>query len=431
MKARVLLLCLLASPVLAAGFRVDTQASRATGMGTAVTGLVDDASAVFYNPAALTLGGQGFEVLVGDTLIIPQLKFTGADGTTTNSSFDISPPPHLFARVGILDQLALGIGVFTPFGARGNWPEDWPGQFRARQSSLQTFAFNANLAYRPLSRLSLAVGISAVRGTVFIERHLDFVDSIGSVELGGAAWGIGFNGAVQAEIIEQRLFIGAQVRSQTQLDFKGNAHFEGIPTEFQARIYDQPITAKVALPLTASFGLGFKPLDTLRFGVDVNYVDWSSFRELRIEFTNPDLTVPLQKNWFDTASVHVGGEYDVNDMFQVRLGFVYDPTPSPSNTLTPDLPDATRLKVAAGLGFHHSSGFRADLGFQFVALLSQPSSAPGLPGTYSGTAEVISLTVGYRFPMAKSDASPPPADPPPTDPAAATPETAPAPAPAN
>ena len=81
---------------------------------------------------------------------------------------------------------------------------------------------------------------------------------------------------------------------------------------------------------------------------------------------------------------------------RARLGFVYDPTPSPSNTLTPDLPDATRIKVAAGVGWHHQSGFKIDFGFQFVALMNQHSGATGFPGTYGGTAEVMSLTLGYN-----------------------------------
>ncbi len=423
MKKLLAVVISLSAPAFAAGFRIDTQAGRATGMGSAVSAFIDDSSANFYNPAGLTTRGKGFEVMAGDTLIIPQLKFTGEDGNTTSSSFQVSPPPHLYARAGLFDELAVGIGFFVPYGASGNWPPDWVGQYRAKHSSLQTYNLNVNLAYQPHRRISFAAGVSVIRGTVFIERNLNFVDNVedtpGTVELGGSAWGVGFNGGVRLEAIEDLLYVGGSIRSSSNLIFTGRSHFSNIPTEFQSRIYDQPIRAGVTLPVTGQFGLGFKLFKKLRAAIDVTYVGWSSFRELRIEFQdNPDLTVPLPKRWFDTASLHLGLEYDVTQSIQARVGFVYDPTPSPSDTLTPDLPDASRIKVSAGIGYTHPSGLFADLGFQFVALLSQRSTAPGFPGTYSGTAQVISLSIGFRRSSADRPAEPAPEAPPADAPAA-------------
>jgi len=403
-------LVMAAGPVWAAGFRIDTQSGRATGMGSAVSALIDDSAANYYNPAGLTARGKGFELMAGDTLIIPQLKFTAPDGTATSSNFTVSPPPHVYARAGLMEELAIGIGFFTGYGASGNWPADWAGQFKARQSSLQTFNLNVNLAYAPHPRISFGAGVNVLRGTLFIERGLDFVDSTGAVQLGGGAWGVGFNGGVRVEVIERLMWFGGAVRSMVDLNFGGNAHFEGVPGNLQGRLFDQPIRGRVQLPLTGQFGLGFKLFDKLKLGLDVTYVNWQAFRELRIEFLeSTDLTVPLPKRWFDTASFHLGAEYDVTRSLQARVGFVYDPTPSPSDTLTPDLPDATRIKVAVGVGYTHSSGVFADLGYQFVALLSQQATSPcvtgttdmcagGFPGTYSGTAHVISLSLGFRRP---------------------------------
>jgi long-chain fatty acid transport protein len=268
---------------LAAGFRIDTHSSRAAGMGTAVSALVDDASANFYNPAGLAAQGKGFEVQLGDTLIFPSLTFTEPNGNATSSVFSVSPPPHLYARAGLFENVGIGIGVFSPFGASGNWPGDWVGQFRARESSLQTFDFNLNIAWRPVPRLSLGAGVNVVRGTVLIARNLDFVDSQGAVTLGGGAWGVGWNGGVQVEMIEKMLTFAGSVRSGVDLNFTGAAHFEKIPPEFQSRIYDQKIQANISLPMVAQFGLGARPLERLRLGLDVTFVGWSSFQELRVQ----------------------------------------------------------------------------------------------------------------------------------------------------
>jgi long-chain fatty acid transport protein len=398
MIRRTLLTLLAASPAFAAGFGIDVQSGRGTAMAGAVTALVDDASANFYNPAGLAAGGRGFEVMVGDTLILPQISYTSPSNVSTSTSFVATPPPHAYARVGLFDSLALGIGFFVPYGAAVQWPDAWAGQFLAQSSQLQTYDINMNLAFRPHPRISLAAGLDVLRGTVYISRNINFVDTTGSVALGGGAWGVGYNAGVQFEAIENVMYFGATLRGSVPMDFTGNAHFEGVPPSFQSQIYDQAIKASVTLPMTASFGLGFRVMSRLRVEADVSYVNWSAFHDLTIQFSKSDaLTVPQPKQWWDTAAFHIGAEFDVTPAIAARLGFMVDPTPSPGTTLTPDLPDATRLNFALGVGYQHSSGFKADLGFQFVALLSQASTATGFAGTYSGTAEVISLSLGWKM----------------------------------
>ena len=393
-------LMLLSTVAFGAGFKLDVHGSRATGMAGAVTSFIDDPSAIYYNPAGIA-GRKGFGIQAGVTLVIPMLSFTHADdGDVTSSPLNVSPPPHAHITFGITDDLSIGIGVFSPFGAAGHWPADWEGRFKAIKSSLQTFDINPTIAYRLHPRLKLGLGYNAVRGTLVIERGLNFVDSEGKVELGGGAWGFGWNAGLQVEIVENHLWFGASFRSPVTMRFEGNAHFTNVPTEFGGRLKDQPITGRVVLPTQANFGFSIKPTDNLRLALDADYVEWSSFTDLTINFENPDLTVPLQKRWVDQVSVHVGGEFNPTKSVAVRLGFVYDPTPSPRYTLTPDLPDSTRLKVTAGVGWQHESGFGVDLGYQFVVLTGADSFAPGFAGTYSGTAQVIGLTLTYRMPVA-------------------------------
>ena len=391
---------LLSTVAFGAGFKLDVHGSRATGMGGAVTAFIDDPSAIYFNAAGIA-GRKGLGFEAGVTLIVPMLSFTHAeDGDVTSSPLKVSPPPHGYVTFGITEDLAIGVGVFSPYGASGSWPTDWEGRFKAISSQLQMFDINPTIAYRMHPRLKLGVGFNAVRGTVTIERGLNFIDSEGTVILGGGTWGFGWNAGMQVEIVENHLFFGATYRSPVTMKFEGRAHFDNIPTEFAGRLKDQPITAQVILPTQANFGLTLQPMDNLRLSIDADYVEWSSFTELAITFENPDLTVPLKKGWVDQVSVHVGGEFSPTKSVAVRLGVVYDPTPSPRTTLTPDLPDSTRIKVTAGVGWQHESGVGVDIGYQFVALTGAQSIAPGFEGTYSGTAQVIGLTLGYRMPVA-------------------------------
>ncbi|MBE2250594.1 MAG: outer membrane protein transport protein [Myxococcus sp.] len=396
-KTVTLLIALLAGSALGSGFRLETHHARAAGMGIAVTALTSDASSIVYNPAGLA-GRKGFDLQLGVTLVVPSVVFTAdASGQRAQTLTRVSTPINFNVAWGLTDDLSIGLGVFNPFGAGATWPDGWEGRGRALSSNVQTFAFNPTVAYRVHPRFKIGAGLQLLRGTVGIERALPFVDSEGKVSLGGDAWGVGWNAGVQGTLIEDRLTFGFTWRSNVPLTFAGRAHFGGVPPELQARLADQPITASITLPDVATVGLGFFATPRLRFGLDVNAVTWSSFRQLFIDFESNDLDNPLPKRWRDTLSVHLGAEYDVTARVQARFGAVYDEAATPTDTLTPDLPDAARARLCAGVGYRFDVGVNLDLGYQFVLLVPQVSHAPGFSGTYAGSAQVVGLNAGGRW----------------------------------
>lgn len=379
----------------AAGFAVDTHGGRATGMATAVTAHIGDPSAVFYNPAGL-LHTEELQLVVGDTLILPKLEFTAKDtGTRTATGRIVSPPPHLYATARLGDTLAAGFGVFTQYGSTSNWPEDWEHRFRSLRSKLATYFLNPEIAWRPHQRVRLGAGVQVVRATVAIERKLDFVDTEGTVSLGGAGWGLGFNAGLQVDVIPERVAVGLAYRSSAALAFTGRAHFDNIPKELANTLRDQPLRTTVKTPDTAFAGVSVRPLAGLVLAADVNYYRWSNLPDITIDFEDDGLDQRLPKRWRDTFNYHLGAEYQLLPVLALRAGAVYDPTPSPVDTLTPDLPDSTRLKGAVGVGYTRDR-LQLDLGYQVVLLRPVDSSAPGFEGRYNGRAHVVSLSIGYR-----------------------------------
>lgn len=399
---------LLAAPLAsAAGFQVDTHAARATGMATAVTAWDDDASAAFYNPALLAQG-KHWEVDVGDTLIIPNITFAPSNpGSTVNTNTGALPPPHLYAMLGINEQTSLGLALFSPYGSAVSWP--WPsastdastaGRFIVTSSQLATYYINPNVAMRFLdNRLKVGAGVDVVRGTITLNRDINFVDSTGQAQLGGGAWGVGGNAGVQFDALPDFLAFGASFRSRVALPFFGAAHFSNIPPPFQGVLLDSTVRGTVAMPASLQLGLMVHPVEPLRVGFDVDYIGWSAVKNITFNFYDPSydptLSSTTPKNWGDTWNVHLGGEYSVTDEIKVRAGVVYDPVPSPAATLGPDLPDASRVNIAVGAGYH-THGLGADLGYQFVVLTTTHSTLGVLPGSYSGNASVLGLTLSYR-----------------------------------
>ncbi|WNG61776.1 transporter [Archangium gephyra] len=384
----------------AAGIAIDTQGSRATGMGSTGVASSKDAASIYYNPAGI-LGVKTLDVQLGDSLILGHLGFTANATGVEQTQNPVSPPPHGYIVYKPIEQFAVGVGVFTPYGANSKWPEDFVGRQIARESQVATFDINPTLAYAPLSWLRLGVGFQSVYGTLDASRQLvvpppsPAAGATGEVAFSTSAWGIGYNAGIQAELLQGTVTLGAQYRSRVVMNLVGDADFSGFPDPVAPAFPDQQVQLSVELPASLGLGVSVKPLEKLTLAVDVNWVQWSAVQQLLFEFqTTPAFNQPSVKNWEDRWNFHVGGEYLVTNALAVRAGFVYDPTPSPAETLAPDLPDADRIRVSLGAGYAFG-GFRVDAAYQFVSLLKTESTFPPLPGTYQGSAHVIGLTLGY------------------------------------
>lgn len=401
MKKTLTVVTLLAAGVSqAAGIAIDTQSSRATGMGSTGVASSRDSSSIFYNPAGI-LGINKLDAQLGDSLILLELGFTPAvAGAPEQNQDTLSPPPHAYFAYKFTEQWAAGVGVFTPFGANSKWPDDFVGRQIARESKVTTFDINPTVAYAPMKWLRIGAGVQIIYGSVDVVRTLPLGTTPEStVKLSTNDWGFGFNAGVQADVLPGMLTLGATYRSRAKFNAKGTADFRDVPAPFSAVFADTPATLDLTTPASVGLGVAFTPMDKLTLAVDVDWMEWSTLEELHFLLESPPGGVqnpPLPKRWKDVWNFHIGGEYKVTDALAVRLGFIYDPTPSPEDTITPDLPDFDRLNFTAGVGYGFSH-FRADVGYHLVVLRDQRSTSELLPGTYTGTAHVFGLTLGYSL----------------------------------
>jgi long-chain fatty acid transport protein len=380
----------------AAGTAVGVQSARTTGMASSVTAMIDDASAIYSNPAGIAQGKR-VDVLFGDTLIIPKLKFTSATTGNTASTSGVVPPLHLYATVGLTKDLSVGVGVFSPFGMAVKWPSDWEGRSLVTNSTLATYYVNPTVAYR-IGRVRMGAGLQLVRATLDLQRKIRFGDQEGSSELGGDSWGVGANVGAQIEAIPQYLSFGVHYRSAVKLDFAGSAHFDNVPPPLAATLHDQRVSSSLTQPDSLAFGVASHPIPWLVVDIDLVWYGWKTTHAVAINFPDDQsgtLSSSMRKDWKNTVSLSVGGEAKVAAAWRVRAGVMYDPSPSPADTLTPETPDADRLNLALGVGYRHASGFHVDLGYQLIVLLKKSSTAPQLPGEYGGWVHILGITVGF------------------------------------
>jgi long-chain fatty acid transport protein len=383
----------------AAGFGLDVQSGRGTGMASAVTGFVDDSSAVFYNAAGIAQG-RSLDAQMGGTLIMPSFTFTPKAGPSVGNSFKAAPLVQAFVSGGVTDHLSLGIGIFTPYGLVLAWPDGWVGKSIVTEVELATFDLNPTVAYR-LGPVRVGAGMQIVRATIDEKKKIETGIQEVSSELGGGAWGVGANVGVQVEAIPQYLTFGAHYRSQVDLDISGNASFSNVPVAFQSSLHDQAASTGFTLPDTLALAVASRPIQPLVLDAEVVWTTWSHVKSIDVTFPN-DATKTLSysqaRNWSDTVNVRAGGEYAIGDAWRVRAGILYDPTPAPDSTLAPDIPDASRINFAVGGSYVHPSGFRVDLGYQLLTLLKRSSTLPQLPGDYSAIVNLVGLSFGYGIP---------------------------------
>jgi long-chain fatty acid transport protein len=391
-----LVAALLPTTAHAGGFALDTQSARAVSMGTAMTAHVDDPSAIFYNAAGLVAGDEGLAVQVGALALLPNVTFKPeGGGPVTASNTGALFPPHAYLRWKIAPDVALGVGLSTPFGNTTKWPAGWEGDSLARRGSIDALDIGASMAVRILPFMRLGLGVDALRAQVEQDRSLGAAGGGALLSLESTAWGLGANAGLQVDVVPELLSLGVAYRASVPLDLTGRATFSNVPAPLSPLLADQSVTSTFTLPQQWQLGLAVKPLPSLRVALDAWWVDWSTADALAVKFQNPMLDAAQPLNWGSRWNGHLGAEYTGGDALKLRLGLKYDPSPVPASTLAPSIPDADRMALALGAGYAWGR-FTVDVAWQLTLLTVRRSELPVLPGEYSGFANVFGLTLGVR-----------------------------------
>jgi long-chain fatty acid transport protein len=393
------------APVRASGFLLEEQSAEGIGMASAVSASTLEPAAIWYDPAALVFM-DGVQASLSGTLYLGQVEFTPvASGEATDSKPIRQIVPSGFASARLSDRIAVGLGVAVPFGLGVKWASDWAGRDYGIASSLMVADINPVIAFKLLPALSIAAGLDVMRGTVDLRRGLP-TSMLDSVQIAGAAWGVGGNIAILYRVLPERVHVALTYRSRVKLDFSGNAHFDVQEPVFTRQLFDQPGTAGLLLPDIITLGLMYRPLPVVRLGLDADAVFWSTYDRVPIDFRSPATPdTALRPNYRDAINVRLGGEWATPlTGFVVRAGLVFDSNPAPSSGLSPAVPDAKRVDVSAGLGYQ-TAQLGIDVGYMLVNFLPararppvDPDAPPQSPaGTYRTTAHLIGLTLTGRL----------------------------------
>lgn len=384
---------LFAAPSLAGGFAVADQDASATGRGSTTVAATATASSIHFNPAGLG-GLEGAAVSAGATAILPSATAVDPNSTDVAAArAGVKVPPHVYGAYGF-GRFSIGAGFNAPFGGGLKWPETWRGRTDLVEMNLQVLAGHLGGSFSITRELSIGGAVQLYQASVTLDKRIDFVDAEGKALLGGSGLGAGAAfGAHYTPIPEVR--IGLMGRIPATVAMTGRVHFDDVPGAFQSTLPDQAIRTTLVLPAKIAAG-GAAKLPWLTVSADVEYTFWSSFQTFSIDFENaatPDVNQP--RSWANAPTFRLGLERDFGHT-TVRLGGLVDLAASPSDTLSPSLPDSTRLGFSAGVG-RAFGPFRADLAYQFISFLPRASTGEAFAAQYFASAHLIALSLGWNY----------------------------------
>ena len=391
-----------------AGFLVYNQDAASAGMGDAFTAIADNPSAVFYNPAGINQL-EGTQLRAGLQLIVPHTSFRGSDsGNKTDMHDKISTTVTGYITHKINDKISVGGGIFTPFGLVTEWPSRWEGDGVSTYSALRTFFVNPAVSIQVHPRLSLAAGINYVYSDFKIRRsiNLDQITgipiglSLGKITLDGFDDSWGYNLGMLFHI-NDTWSLGLAYRSKVNLEFDGHAQYRMTPL-LRKLFPPTDISPRIELPplVSGQIAAEFDGKWTLATGI--LWTGWSVYDDLTPKFRNDFLVPPSMKSslqdWRDVMMFNVGAQYQLNQAWILRGGYIFDQTPVPERTLGPMVPDADGHLFSFGIGYDHDN-ITVDLASMVLFFKDRHTrrNIDGLNGEYTSTTVTLLASFTYRF----------------------------------
>lgn len=401
------------------GLSLNSIGPRALGMGGAMVGLADDATAIYWNPAGL-INQKGTYVGIFSTSVtpMPSYKYEAA-GIDAEGIANNYISPNLIANWNCLltDKLKISLGAYVPAGLGAEWDgEDLKnlsnGQVFEWESKIAVFNISPAISYSILPNLSVGAALNVYYGMFDLKRAavttMQGQTVAGQYDESSDGLGYGFTlGLLYSPI--KKLSIGATFRSKTGVQMSGTANnalfaaLQAPSTEFDR---------EVSWPMWIAGGIAYKPTDKLTIAFDVQFSQWSeAVDEFVTEYENTTwqaATEPTEANifklhWIDATQIRFGAEYLLTDAFAVRAGFYHDPAPAPDETYNLLFPDITYKGITFGSSYKIKK-FTFDLGLEYligeerdIAPATDQFGLTNVPGLHNCNIFAISLGVGYLF----------------------------------
>jgi long-subunit fatty acid transport protein len=425
--AAALLLAVICGPGRArgGGYANPEVGERRTGMGAAI-GRPDDLSAVYHNPAGLTLRpGLRLYVSAGVIAMGTNLRLrpwpesrrfidapVDAEGyyPSVSPRHSVAPIPLIVAASSLwTDRLVGAVSFFVPNAGGAFFEKDAVTRYHLKDSYLvaAVTAFSAAYALRPW--LSVGAGFELVYVRLRGSRDLfpimngqdlsGFLGSASSLELNGSDLVPGWNAGVLVWP-HRRLSVGVSVISRTDLELAGDVVGRTGPDAPGAFELKGAQRTEMLLPWTFLFGANVDVTRYLEVGAELRWYLLRQFKNQHTDIEGIEIITELDspKNFRD--SWQLSGGLRVHSLvrgWEWMAGAHYDRTPAPSSTVSLESPFFNHVGLFSGARYQLGARYRLGLTYLHYWYLERrvEDSITTPPSNFvgSGNNHIVTLTL--------------------------------------
>ena len=201
----------------------------------------------------------------------------------------------------------------------------------------------------------------------------------------------------------EKVYVGASYRSKIDLTAKdGDVTYSNI--SLVPDNVDQTFTATLPLPAELSFGASAQITDKLLVSAEFNRQYWAVYESLDFDFAfGTDSSNP--RDYRNSNTYRIGGQYDLNEKFTLRGGYYYDETPVRSGLYSPETPRTDAHGFTTGFTYNINDKFAIDASFLYLYFPEVDESFDADPndtidtfsGSYNVNAIIGGLGVTYKL----------------------------------
>jgi long-chain fatty acid transport protein len=377
------------------GYKNFDLSARAATLGGAFVARVDDATAVFYNPAGIVFQ-EG--VRLKTQILYGRLTTTGkyGDAATKMKSNPGQIQGYYYLTWQIIDKLSFGIGSFSPYVTNTSWPRNWEGGALNVTSILNSTYIRPVLAFKISDQFSIGAGVDFVFTKVEWTHNLLFSLRIPGANLDSdvpTTFNVNGNGITYVVSAlykpSDKLRIGGKYQHKVDIDMDGlmaitppasrnlqvptptdrTIHLPDLIVEFYK---EQEVTSSTTMPSEVTLGFYYAPVDKLTLQFDIHWTKWSdvksweftavnSTEDLNPEFTEEygdfyGLTPDYGQQgvgliWKDAWSFNFGIEYFLSKVIALRAGFAHSQSQVDDANINPIHPNLGYNIITSGLGY--------------------------------------------------------------------------------
>lgn len=381
-----ILVSLCCSSVMAGGFSSLDFGSRRMG-GFTVVGRPDDATAIFHNPAGLTLR-TGNDLYIYGALIVGELamRFYDSQGVLrpdheVTPDFNIGALPFLALTSDFgTEKLRLAVGLYAPNGFGAAMPDHEPTRYHVTQALFVTSSATVAAAYEFSKKVSVGLSASLVytylnAGRVMNPsvlsdpderfkplsetRSMDF-----DLTIEGQAWNLGWGAGILLTPTPE-LTLGASFTGGSGLTLEGPVTLEAPDGSSIGSRH----STEMVLPFALRAGISYSPVQQFEFSADITYWHYQVLQEQRSKLTTPLMGMSEfrdAKNHGNSVLWCVGVNYHVTPEWELMMGWQMDFTPTPTATYSIQTPSRDSKGVAVGTRWQATPSIRLGAAFNRI-----------------------------------------------------------------